>query len=213
MREAAIVATARTAIGRAYRGAFNDTEAPVMSAHVVNAVLERSGVDPARVDDVYLGVGTQAGTQSYNLGRLTVHASRLPNSVGGFALDRKCSSGLNALALAARGIRCDEFDVAIAGGMESISLTLNKHAMTWRNRSQAVIAAAQAVIGPEQFLLLGFVRCEILERLQMFNRPSPRHAQPHRTQHHSPRFTVPDWPVLGLSQAIETRQSRPLAAW
>ena len=141
MREAAIVATARTAIGRAYRGAFNDTEAPVMSAHVVNAVLERSGVDPARVDDVYLGVGTQAGTQSYNLGRLTVHASRLPNSVGGFALDRKCSSGLNALALAARGIRCDEFDVAIAGGMESISLTLNKHAMTWRNRSQAVIAA------------------------------------------------------------------------
>ena len=141
MRDAAIVATARTAIGRAYRGAFNDTEAPVMSAHVVDAVLERSGIDPARIDDVYLGVGNQWNTQSYNLGRLTVHASKLPNGVGGFTLDRKCSSGLNAIALAARGIRSDEIDVAVAGGMESISLTIGKHQPTYRNRSQAVIAA------------------------------------------------------------------------
>ncbi|MFC3213119.1 thiolase family protein [Novosphingobium panipatense] len=141
MREAAIVATARTGIGRAYRGAFNDTEAPVMSAHVVDAVLERSGIDPARVDDVYLGVGNHWNTQSYNLGRLTVHASKLPNTVGGFTLDRKCSSGLNAIALAARGIVADEIDVAVAGGMESISLTIGKHQPTYRNRSQAVIAA------------------------------------------------------------------------
>lgn len=141
MRDAAIVATARTAIGRAYRGAFNDTEAPVMSAHVVDAVLERSGIDPARIDDVYLGVGNHWNTQSYNLGRLTVHASKLPNGVGGFTLDRKCSSGLNAIALAARGIRSDEIDVAVAGGMESISLTIGKHQPTYRNRSQAVIAA------------------------------------------------------------------------
>lgn len=141
MRDAAIVATARTAIGKAYRGAFNDTEAPVMSAHVVDAVLERSGIDPARIDDVYLGVGNHWNTQSYNLGRLTVHASKLPNSVGGFTLDRKCSSGLNAIALAARGIRSDEIDVAVAGGMESISLTIGKHQPTYRNRSQAVIAA------------------------------------------------------------------------
>lgn len=141
MREAAIVATARTAIGRAYKGAFNDTEAPVMSAHVVNAVLDRSGIDPARVDDVYLGVGNHWNTQSYNLGRLTVHASRLRNTTAGFTLDRKCSSGLNALALAARSIVCDEIDVAVAGGMESISLTIGKHQPTYRNRSQAVIAA------------------------------------------------------------------------
>ncbi|MEO5587860.1 MAG: thiolase family protein [Novosphingobium sp.] len=141
MRDAAIVATARTAIGKAYRGAFNDTEAPVMSAHVVDAVLERSGIDPARVDDVYLGVGNHWNTQSYNLGRLTVHASKLPNSVAGFTLDRKCSSGLNAIALAARGIRSDEIDIAVAGGMESISLTIGKHQPTYRNRSQAVIAA------------------------------------------------------------------------
>jgi len=141
MREAAIVSTARTGIGRAYRGAFNDTEAPVLSAHVVDAALDRAGIDPARVDDVYLGCGNHWNTQSYNLGRLTVHASKLPDTTGGFTLDRKCSSGLNAIALAARSIICDEVDVAVAGGVESISLTIGKHQPTWRNRSQAVIAA------------------------------------------------------------------------
>ena len=141
MREAAIIATARTAIGKAYRGAFNDTEAPVLSAHVVDAVLDRSGIDPARVDDVYLGCGNHWNTQSYNLGRLTVHASRLPNETGGFTLDRKCSSGLNSLALAARAIRCDEVDVAVSGGVESISLTLGAFTPAYRNRSEAVIAA------------------------------------------------------------------------
>jgi acetyl-CoA C-acetyltransferase len=141
MREAAIVATARTAIGKAYRGAFNDTEAPVIGAHVVDAVLARGGIDPARVDDVYLGCGNQWNTQSYNLGRLLVHASRLPNSTAGFTMDRKCSSGLNAVALAARSIRCDEIDVAVAGGVESISLTIGKFAPAYRNRSEAVIAA------------------------------------------------------------------------
>ena len=140
MREAAIVSTARTGVGKAYRGAFNDTEAPVLSAHVVNAALERAGIDPARVDDVYLGVGNHWNTQSYNLGRLTVHASNLPDTTGGFTLDRKCSSGLNAIALAARGIMCNEIDVAVAGGMESISLTLNKHAPAFRNRSEFVKA-------------------------------------------------------------------------
>lgn len=141
MRDAAIIATARTAIGKAYRGAFNDTEAPFLSAHVVNTALERAAIDPARVDDVYLGVGNQWNTQSYNLGRLTVHASRLPNGVGGLSLDRKCSSGLNAVALAARSIRCDEVDVAVAGGVESVSLTLGAFAPTYRNRSHAVIDA------------------------------------------------------------------------
>ncbi len=141
MREAAIISTARTGVGKAYRGAFNDTEAPVLSSHVVNAAIERAGIDPARVDDVYLGVGNHWNTQSYNLGRLTVHGSVLPDSGGGFTLDRKCSSGLNALALAARGIMCDEIDVAVAGGMESISLTINKHAPQFRNRSEFIKAA------------------------------------------------------------------------
>ena len=141
MREAAILATARTGVGKAYRGAFNDTEAPVLAAHVINAAIERAGIDPARVDDVYLGVGNHWNTQSYNLGRLAVHGSVLPDTTGGFTLDRKCSSGLNAIALAARGIACDEIDVAVAGGMESISLTLNKHAPAFRNRSEFIRAA------------------------------------------------------------------------
>lgn len=141
MRDAAIVSTARTGVGKAYRGAFNDTEAPVLSAHVVNAAVQRAGIDPARVDDVYLGVGNHWNTQSYNLGRLTVHGSVLPDTTGGFTLDRKCSSGLNAIALAARGIMCNEIDVAVAGGMESISLTINKHAPQFRNRSEFIKAA------------------------------------------------------------------------
>lgn len=139
MREAAIISTARTGVGKAYRGALNNTEAPALSAHVINAALDRAGVDPARIDDVYLGVGNHWGTQSYNLGRLSVHASKLPDeTVAGFTLDRKCSSGLNAIALAARGIIADEIDAAVAGGVESISLTINKHAPAFRNRSEIV---------------------------------------------------------------------------
>jgi len=140
MREAAIVSTARTGVGKAYRGAFNDTEAPVLSAHVVNAAIARAGIDPARVDDVYLGVGNHWNTQSYNLGRLTVQASVLPDTTCGITMDRKCSSGLNAIAFAARGIIANEIDVAVAGGMESISLTLNAHAPAFRNRSEFVKA-------------------------------------------------------------------------
>ena len=141
MREAAIVSTARTGIGKAYRGALNDTEAPVLTSHVVDAAIDRAGVDPARIDDVYLGVGNHWNTQSYNLGRLTVHGSVLSDNTAGFTIDRKCSSGLNAIALAARGIICDEIDCAVAGGAESISLTINKHAPQFRNRSDFIKAA------------------------------------------------------------------------
>ncbi|OAN66689.1 acetyl-CoA C-acyltransferase [Sphingomonas sp. TDK1] len=139
-REAVIVSTARTGIGRAYRGAFNDTEAPVLSGHVVRAAVARAGIDPARVEDIFLGAGTQSGTQSYNIGRLTAATAGLADAPG-FALDRKCGSGLTAIALAARSIIADDIDVAVAGGVESISLTLNAHAMTFRNRSEAVLAA------------------------------------------------------------------------
>jgi acetyl-CoA C-acetyltransferase len=140
MREAAIVSTARTAVGKAYRGAFNDTEAPLMAAHVVNAAIERAGIDPARIDDVYMGCANQWNTQSYNLGRLAVHGSVLPDSTAGFTMDRKCSSGLNAIAFAARGIVANEIDVALAAGTENVSLTINKHAPQWRNRSEFVKA-------------------------------------------------------------------------
>jgi len=150
MREAAIISTARTGIGKAYRGAFNDTEAPVLASHVVNAAIQRAGIDPARVDDVYLGVGNHWNTQSYNLGRLTVHGSVLPDTTAGFTLDRRsipcttinkvCGSGLKAVMLASSQIAAGEYGVIVAGGMESISLTLNKHAPQFRNRSEFIIA-------------------------------------------------------------------------
>ncbi len=128
MREAAVIATARTAIGKAYRGAFNATEAPVLAGHVMNAVVARAGIDPARIDEVFWGVGNQWGTQGGNAGRMALFAGQLPQSVPAFTLDRKCGSGLTAVALAARSIMCNEMDVALAGGMESVSMTVTKDA-------------------------------------------------------------------------------------
>lgn len=134
MREAAIVATARTAIGKAGRGAFNATEAPVLAAHAMNAAIARAGIDPARIDDVFYGMGNQWGTQGGNMARMALFAAGIPNSVPAFSLDRKCGSGLTALALAARSIMTDEIDVALAGGMESISMTM-RDAPRYVNRS------------------------------------------------------------------------------
>lgn len=135
MREAAIVSTARTGIGKAYRGAFNATEAPVLAGHVMNAAVERAGIDPARIDDIFWGVGNQWGTQGGNAGRMAVFAAGLPRSVPAFTLDRKCGSGLTALALAARSIIAGDIDIALSGGMESISLTVTKDAPRFANQS------------------------------------------------------------------------------
>ncbi|MBC2778256.1 thiolase family protein [Parasphingopyxis marina] len=135
MREAAIVSTARTPIGKAYRGAFNATEAPALGAHVVNAAIERAGVDPERIDDFFFGAGNQWGTQGANLGRMTLFAAGLPDTIPAFTLDRKCGSGLTAVALAARAIICDETDVAMAGGMESITHTVTADAPRYINES------------------------------------------------------------------------------
>lgn len=135
MKEAAIVATARTPVGRAYRGAFNMTETPALAGHVANAVIERSGIDPARIEDLFLGCGNQWLTQGYNVGRLTVHAAGLSENIPGFVLDRKCSSGLNAVALAARSIIAGDHDILLAGGAESISLTIHKDTPRYQNVS------------------------------------------------------------------------------
>ncbi|MBM6576791.1 acetyl-CoA C-acyltransferase [Microvirga sp. SRT01] len=135
MREAVIVSTARTGIGKAYRGAFNATEAPVLAGHVMAAAVERAGIDPARIDDVFWGVGNQWGTQGGNAGRMAVFAAGLPITVPAFTLDRKCGSGLTAAALAARSIIAGDLDVALAGGMESISLSVTKDAPRYVNQS------------------------------------------------------------------------------
>ena len=135
MREAAIVSTARTGIGKAYRGAFNATEAPVLAGHVMNAAVERAGIDPGRIDDVFWGVGNQWGTTGGNAGRMALFAGQLPETVPAFTLDRKCGSGLTAAALAARSIIAGDIDVALSGGMESISATVTKDAPRYVNQS------------------------------------------------------------------------------
>ncbi|EMD83020.1 thiolase family protein [Pacificimonas flava] len=135
MREAVIVSTARTGVGKAYRGAFNNTEATVMGAHVMNAAIERAGIDPAAIDDVFWGVGNQWGTQGANAARMCIFAAGLPVEIPGFSLDRKCGSGLNTVALAARSIMAGDIDVALAGGMESISWTVTKDAPRYQNES------------------------------------------------------------------------------
>ena len=135
MPEAVIVSTARTPIGKAYRGAFNDTEAPILGGHVMNAAVERAGIDPASIDDVFWGVGNQWGTQGGNAARMAIFAAGLPIEVPGFTLDRKCGSGLTTAALAARSIMAGDIDVALSGGMESISLTVTKDAPRYVNDS------------------------------------------------------------------------------
>ncbi len=139
MREAVIVATARTPIGKAFRGAFNNTEAPAMGGHVIQALMQRTGIDPARVEDVIIGAAAQQGTQAYNLGRLCAITGGLPESVAGMTVDRQCSSGLMTISMAAKSIMVGEMDIAIAGGLESISLVQNKHKNTYRNVSKTVL--------------------------------------------------------------------------
>lgn len=141
MNEAVIVSVARTAIGKAYRGAFNDTEAPVLGGHVVREAVKRARIEPQEVDDVLLGAAAQQGTQAYNLGRLCAYTGGLPDTVPGMTLDRQCSSGLMSIAIAAKNIMAGEQDIVVAGGLESISLTQNQHKNTYRLVSDAVIAA------------------------------------------------------------------------
>ena len=140
MREAVIVSVARTPIGKAFRGAFNDTEAPALSGHVARHAIERAGIDAGEVDDIILGCSAQQGTQGYNIARLTAASAGMPVTVPGMTIDRMCSSGLMAVATGAKQIMVDGMNVVLAGGVESISLTQNKHKNSYRSRSQAVLA-------------------------------------------------------------------------
>ena len=140
-QDAVIVSTARTPIGKAFRGAFNDTEAPALGGHVIRAALDKAGVAGHEVDDIILGIAAQQGNQGYNLGRLCAYTAGLPESVGGMVIDRMCASGLMAIATAAKGIMCNEMDIAVAGGLESITLVQNKHKNGYRAQSKSVLEA------------------------------------------------------------------------
>ncbi len=121
MRDAVIVSTARTPIGRAYKGAFNATAGPTLGSYSAKAAVERAGIDPATVEDVVWGSALQQGSQGGNLGRNVALRSGFPIEVPGMTLDRQCSSGLMAIATASKQVTIDRMDVVVGGGQDSIS--------------------------------------------------------------------------------------------
>lgn len=141
-KDAVIVSVARTPIGKAYRGAFNNLEAPSMAAHAIKNAVARAGVDPAEIDDCIIGAALQQGSQGSNLGRMAAIAAGLPVSVSGMTLDRQCSSGLMSIATAAKQIVMDGAPVVVAGGCESISLVQNEHMNIHRMVDPLAIANA-----------------------------------------------------------------------
>jgi len=132
MREAVIVATARTPIGKAYRGAYNDTPGQALGAHVIAEAMRRARVEAADIDDVVMGVALQQGTTGFNAARQCAVRAGLPVTVPGMSVDRQCASGLMAVAIAAKQIIADGMSVTVAGGLESVSLVQNQHMNQWR---------------------------------------------------------------------------------
>jgi|TARA_B110000037_G_scaffold47235_1_gene57867 acetyl-CoA C-acetyltransferase len=126
MREALIVSTARTPIGKAYRGTFNNTNAPRMAGWAIEEAVKRSGIDPEKIDDVIMGCAIQQGTTHGNIARNSALSAGLPVTVSGMTIDRQCSSGMMAIATAAKQIIVDRMDVVVGGGLESISLVQNE---------------------------------------------------------------------------------------
>ena len=127
MVEAVIVSTARTGIGKAYRGALNNTEGPTLAGHVIAQAVKRAGIEPGAVEDVVMGCAMQQGTTGVNVARKAAIRAGLPVTVAGTTIDRQCASGLQSIALAARSVVLDGVEVAVAGGVESISLVQNEH--------------------------------------------------------------------------------------
>ncbi|MCY7397783.1 MAG: acetyl-CoA C-acyltransferase [Sphingomonas bacterium] len=121
VRDALIVSTARTPIGKAYKGAFNATPSPTLAGHAIKAAVERAGIDPAEIEDCIIGAALQQGVQA-TIGRTAALRAGLPVTVAGMSIDRQCASGLMAIATAAKQVIVDRMDVCVAGGVESISM-------------------------------------------------------------------------------------------
>ncbi|WP_287001823.1 MULTISPECIES: acetyl-CoA C-acyltransferase [Gordonia] len=140
MREAVIVSTARTPIGRAYRGAFNNTQAQELAGHAIAHAVSRAGIEGGEVEDVVLGAAMQQGSTGFNIARQALLRAGLPNSVSGMSVDRQCASGLMAIATAAKQIVDDGMEIAVGGGVESISLVQNDHANNYRAQDPWLVA-------------------------------------------------------------------------
>ncbi len=142
MREAVIVSTVRTPIGKAYRGAFNDTTTPTMAAPVLKEAINRAKVEPSEIDDLIMGAALQEGSQGYNVARQCGLAAGLPVTVSGQTIDRQCSSGLMSISMAAKQIVTDGMQTVVAGGLESISLVQNDHQNEYRNEDAVALEKA-----------------------------------------------------------------------
>lgn len=148
MRAAVIVSTARTPIGKAYRGAFNNTEAPTLGGHAVRHAVQRAGLEPAEVEDVIMGCAMPQGTQGQNIARQIALGAGLPVTTAAMTVDRQCSSGMMAIALAAKTVVVDNVDIVVAGGLESISLVQNEHINTYRAKDPRLLAIHEHVYMP-----------------------------------------------------------------
>ncbi len=149
MRDAVIVSTARTGIGRAFRGSLNNIKSPTLAGHAIAHAVERAGVSGAEIEDVVLGTTLTAGTAGMNVARYAAIAAGLPMTVAGQTVDRQCASGLMAIAIAAKQVAMDGMDVVVAGGQENISAVQNDYAK-WIGETvdPAVIARAEAAYMP-----------------------------------------------------------------
>jgi acetyl-CoA C-acetyltransferase len=145
MREAVIVSTARTPIGKAYRGAFNNTQAQELGGHVIAEAVKRAKVDPAEIGDVVMGAALQQGSSGGNTARQCAMRAGLPTSIAGMSVDRQCASGLMAIATAAKEIVVDGLNVAVGGGLESISLVQNEHINRWRGQDPVLVQRLPAL--------------------------------------------------------------------
>ncbi len=148
MTEAVIVSTARTPIGKAYRGALNATEGATLLGHAIGEAVARARLDPKEVEDVVMGVALQQGATGGNIARKALLRAGLPVSVAGATIDRQCASGLQAIALAARSVLFDGVGIAVGGGGESISLVQNEHANTFHFEDPALLEIKGEVYMP-----------------------------------------------------------------
>ena len=148
MREAVIVSTARTPIGKAYRGAFNNTQAQQLGGHAIRHAVERAGLDPVEVEDVVMGCVLTQGSQGGNIARQAALAAGLPVTTAGMTVDRQCSSGMMAIAAAAKTVIVDNADIIVGGGLDSISLVQNEHMNTFRAKDEQLLEVHPHVYMP-----------------------------------------------------------------
>lgn len=148
MREAVIVSTARTPIGKAHRGAFNDTQSQQLGGHVIREAVKRAKLDPAEVEEVIMGAALQEGSQRFNVARQCAIAAGLPVTTAGMTVDRQCSSGLMAIATAAKEIVLDGVPIAVGGGLESISLVQNDKMNRFRTEDPKLLEIEPAMYMP-----------------------------------------------------------------